>query len=84
MDTVTNPINEHGYCPNCNANLDGGDIKQTFIDMGKTPEEALKSADNYGYSKGRTQWGRQIGQYSMEFDRTTSYVCPDCNHEWPV
>jgi len=77
-----NPPNEHGYCPNCNANFDGGDIVETFIAKGHTPEEARKIADNYGYSKGRTQWGRQIGISCMSRDRIVAWKCPDCNHEW--
>lgn len=76
-----NPPNEHGYCPKCNANFDGGDIVETFIAQGKTPEAARKSADAYGYSKGRTQWGRQIG-IEGDHDRIEWWKCPDCGHQW--
>lgn len=76
-----NPPNEHGYCPKCNANFDGGDIVETFIAQGKTREEAEKIAENYGYRPGRTQWGRQIG-IEKDNDRIEAWKCPDCGHEW--
>lgn len=75
-------MNENGYCPHCNADLDGGDIKQTFLDQGKSEEDAQEIAAQYGYGPGRTQWGRQIGLYSMELDRDVGKRCPDCKGEW--
>lgn len=74
--------NEHGYCPHCKANLDGGDIVETFINKGYSPEKARETAKLYGYSKGRTQWGREIG---IEYDRDCieEYQCPDCKGKWP-
>lgn len=73
---------EHGFCPSCVTDLDGGDILQTFIAKGKTPEEASKIADLYGYRPGHTQWGRQIAIYSILQDRTIQWMCPDCGHKW--
>lgn len=90
---------EHGNCPKCMADLDGGSIWQTGFDFavaGKhyhqrgvpaaTREEAERLADEYakayGATRTRGQWGRAIGMYSLEEDRTVSYVCPDCGHEW--
>lgn len=50
-------------------------------------EEAERLADEYAESYGATrtkgQWGRAIGQYCMERDRTVSWQCPDCGHSWP-
>lgn len=52
----------------------------------ETTEEAEKLADKYAEAYGATRthgrWGRQIGIYSMERDRTVRYKCPDCGHEW--
>lgn len=91
--------NEHGYCPKCNADLDGGSIWQTFYDQaieGKhykhegTPaseDEAKRLADAsaklYGASRTKGKWGRVIGMTDMIKDRIVSWVCPDCKHEWP-
>lgn len=73
---------EHGYCPHCGANLDGGDIVETFIQQNKTPEEAMAIAQNYGYKPGHTQWGRLIG-IEFDNDRVEYWQCPDCNGKWP-
>ena len=90
--------NEHGRCPSCNADLDGGSIWQTGYDLARDGkhfyqagmdaghEEAEKLADAYAAAYGATRekgrWGRQIGICSLEHDRTVAWRCPDCNHEW--
>ena len=74
--------NQHGYCPKCKCDLDGGDIVETFIAKGNTPERAMEIAENYAYRPGHTQWGRQIGLYDSYADRTTHWQCPDCGHVW--
>ena len=87
---MTNSLNEnqHGYCPNCNVDLDGGSIWETFYDQNVElgHEGAVKRANeishNYGATKDKGKWGRQIGAYSMEKDRTVAWKCPDCDHEW--
>ena len=52
-----------------------------------TPDEARRVADevsgNYGATREKGNWGRAIGIYDMEKDRTVRWKCPDCNHEWP-
>ena len=71
--------NEHGFCPNCGLNFDGGDIKQEFISQGKSEEEAHKLVTEcYGYGPGRTQWSRKIGIYDVHKDRTVYEICPNC------
>ncbi len=71
--------NEHGYCLWCGADFDGGDIIEEFVRQGNTLEEATKIAkESYGYQPGHTKWGRQIGIYCMERDRTVNRQCPDC------
>lgn len=51
-----------------------------------SPEEAAVRADevakNYGATRTTGKWGRQIGLYSMEEDRTVRWKCPACDHEW--
>ena len=76
-------MNEHGYCPNCNLDLDGGLIYETFLEKYQDEELALESAASYGATKTTGKWGKRIGVYSMEEDRTTHWRCPECGHEWP-
>ena len=99
-------MNEHGHCPNCGTDLDGGSIWQTFYQKFQTegywkdlegnysevlriltPDEARRVADevseSYGATREKGRWGRAIGIYDMEKDRTVRWKCPDCNHEWP-
>lgn len=90
--------NNHGFCPRCNADFDGGSIWETGYDMALRGEhynqngvpadhlEAQQEADRYAEAYGATRtsgrWGRQIGIYSMEKDRTVAWQCPDCKYEW--
>lgn len=75
-------MSEHGYCPNCKVDLDGGSIWEHFYKETGSESEATRIAEMYGATKEKGQWGRQIGIYDMETDRTRSWKCPDCNHEW--
>lgn len=87
---------EHGHCPGCNADLNGGSIWQTGYafawagrdgggDPAMTTEEAETRADAYAEAYGATRttgrWGREIG--ISENDRVAWWKCPDCHHEWP-
>lgn len=77
------PINENGYCPYCNADLDGEDIVEFFMkkdSVGK--EEAYKWAKDYGYRPGHTKWDRRICITPPERDVVTHYKCPDCGEVW--
>lgn len=90
---------DHGHCPNCNADLNGGSIWKTGYDFAMTSgkdtwpnvpakdeAEAEARADKYAEAYGATrttgQWGREIGIYSMDEDRTVAWECPDCKHRW--
>ena len=98
--------NDHGNCPHCGVDLNGGSIWEFFYkkfqddgywldEDGKyiteprvlTPEEAAiaadKTAETYGATRTEGQWGREIGEYSIEKDRTVSWSCPDCGGKWP-
>lgn len=79
--------NIHGYCPHCNANLDGELVIDYPLSQGKTMEEALEYAAYYaGWEEhgAKNRWGRQIGIYDMNSDRTIEYKCPDCNGTWSI
>lgn len=74
--------NEHGYCPNCNLNLDGGSIWDHFFQESGSEVEADRIAAMYGATREKGQWGRNIGIYDMDRDMTVAWRCPECNHEW--
>ena len=76
-------INDHGKCPHCNTDLNGGFIWDTFFERHGSEEEADRISKMYGASKGNGKWGRQIGIYDLDKDRTVSWRCPDCTGEWP-
>jgi hypothetical protein len=75
--------NEHGYCPNCNKDLDGTLIWDSFFDMYGDVDKADESASMYGATREKGKWGLKIGIYDMDRDMTTHWKCPDCAHEWP-
>lgn len=75
-------INDHGKCPHCNTDLNGGFIWATFFEKYGSEEEADRVSEMYGASKGSGKWGRQIGIYDLYKDRTVSWRCPDCGGEW--
>ena len=78
-------MNINGYCPHCNADLDGDLVINYPLSQGKSMEEALRYAAFYaGWNEHKelNRWGRQIAIYDQGRDRTTSYRCPDCNHIW--
>lgn len=73
--------NIHGYCPHCNADLDGDLVIDYPLSQGKTMKEALEYAKHYAgweQHKEKNRWGRAIGIYNLDYDRTTHYECPDC------
>ena len=81
---------DHGACPHCKADLNGGLIWDYFykdeLGKGLTPveanKEATKIASFYGATKTKGKWGREIGIYDMGRDRTVRWKCPDCGEEW--
>lgn len=72
----------HGNCPSCGVSFNGGSIWETGLKMHGTEEAADEYAAAYGATRTTGQWGRQIGIYDMEKDRTVQYQCPDCGHTW--
>jgi len=76
-------MSQHGHCPSCGVDLDGGSIWETGLERyGGSEEEADKYAECYGATRTKGRWGRQIGIYDFDKDRTVMWRCPDCNHEW--
>ena len=70
-------------CPKCKSNLEGDLIYETFLKQFNGDKvKALEVADSYGATEKTGRWGREIGIYSMEEDRTTGFTCPDCSHQW--
>lgn len=75
-------MNEPKHCPNCNADLNGGSIWEYFYRKTNSETEADKTAKAYGADRTQGNWGRAIGIYDMDLDRTVAWKCPDCNHQW--
>jgi len=77
--------NIHGYCPHCNADLDGDLVINFPMRQGMSMDEALAYASMYeGWSEHgeANRWSRAIALYDRDKDRTTAYRCPDCNETW--
>jgi hypothetical protein len=77
--------NINGYCPHCNANLDGDLVINYPLSQGYTPDLVLKYVASYeGWNEHReaNRWNRAIALYDMRKDRTTAYRCPDCGETW--
>lgn len=76
-------MSEHGHCPHCGLNFDGGNIIDTFIKMGRTKEEAEEVASHYGYGPGRTQWDKRLNVilYDEQYNKTKYWECPECKQK---
>lgn len=69
-------------CPECETDLDGGLIYDTFIKMyNGDKEKALRVAEHYGATETEGRWGRQIGH--SDGDSVYEWMCPDCGAIWP-
>lgn len=55
-------------CPKCDANLDGGPIPERLHEHYAPPY----------------RWSRVIALVDREKDERVSWMCPDCNWEWPA
>ena len=70
-------------CPNCNSNLEGGLIFDTFMEQYGDEDKALETAAMYGATKTEGHWGREIGiEIPGGYDGISYYKCPDCNAYW--
>lgn len=59
-------MTEEDRCPKCKADLDGGPIPEKIREHYAPPY----------------RWSRKVGLYDQAADRTVSWLCPDCGHEW--
>lgn len=78
-------MNINGYCPHCNADLDGDLVINYPLSQGRTMDEAFEYAKSYeGWDQYKVlnRWGRAIALYDIDKDRTTAYRCPDCQGTW--
>lgn len=72
------------FCPHCCVSLLGEKIIDVFLKQGKTYDQALewarlyKGFEEYGIEN---RFGREIGIYDIEKDRTVYYICPDCKEK---
>lgn len=74
--------NDHGNCPHCGVDLNGPWIWQHFFERHGSEEEADRIAEMYGADRNNGRFGRVIGLYDQEKDRTDGYACPDCHRSW--
>lgn len=72
---------EHGRCPNCNADLNGGSIWEYFYKKEGDEKKADEIAAMYGADRNKGRWGREIGL--SDGDSVRQWQCPDCDHIWP-
>jgi hypothetical protein len=75
-------MNEHGYCPRCNADFDGDMIFDTFMRKYLNREKALETAEMYGATETKGRWGKKINIYDRDKDGTVAYQCHECKHQW--
>ena len=77
--------NIHGYCPHCNADLDGDLVIDYPLSNRYSPDLVLEYVSSYaGWNEHgeKNRFSRAIGLYDINKDRTTAYRCPDCNKTW--
>lgn len=89
MSQHQNSLNKHGNCPNCEGNLDGGDVLQTISALscfqGKSDTELKQIAgDNYGYTESnKTRFTKLISiEPKGEHEGKAFWKCPHCYHVW--
>lgn len=92
QQAIQKKINCHGYCPHCNADLDGENMIDTFKRM---RDKGSANGHYKGWTDKQIQdmvssnysapyiWGRQIGiEYQGSYDGILRWQCPDCKGTW--
>lgn len=78
-----NIMNENGYCPFCETDLDGEDMVDFFVSEGKTLSQAYVHAMVYfRYGDNNTKFTRMIPLYDKNTGKNIGHKCPDCGEEW--
>lgn len=76
-------MNENGYCPYCDTDLDGEDIIDMLVSQGKTLSSAhVYAMVYYSYRKHYTKINRTIFIYDKDSKKNIGSKCPDCGEEW--
>lgn len=75
-------MNEHGNCPNCNMDFDGGSIWEHFFKEKGDELKADRIAEMYGATRESGRWSKKIGISDLDLDRVTHWKCPECEHVW--
>lgn len=70
-------------CPNCGTDLEGEVVYDYFLKRTGNEEEAARHAVMFGATKENKKcFSNVIGIYSLESDRTTAFMCPECQYVW--
>ena len=75
----------HGFCPHCNANLDGELVIALPLKKGASVDAAIEYASNFmGWKEHGilNRFGRVTNIYDIGSDRTVAHRCPDCHLSW--
>lgn len=75
-------MKDHGHCPNCNVDLNGPLVWQTYFQQGHTKRGADRIAKMYGATRTEGRFGREIDIYDQTEQRLVARRCPDCQHQW--
>jgi hypothetical protein len=77
-------MNINGYCPHCNADLDGDLVIHYPLSQGYTIDDALEYAQSYeGWAKHGllNKWSRYLTIQDIWLPYN-QYQCPDCKGTW--
>lgn len=72
---------EHGKCKQCNYDLNGDYIYDTFLEQYGNPVDALATASMYGAREGYGRWSKAIymKEYTSEGRKLPAWFkCPNC------
>lgn len=89
-DSLLNPINAFGTCPECNANWCAGDIFDALRGQDwckDKSDEELRAFIEQSYSP-PYKFSRLIGvelayDHPEHYDGVSYWMCPDCKKQWP-
>jgi hypothetical protein len=73
---------DHGSCEKCGLDLNGDLIWEYFYSLNGDEAESDRISAQYGATRESGRWGKAIAIYSAEKDRTVSFKCPNCGHQW--
>jgi hypothetical protein len=85
MDNAETELNNHGLCPACGCNWDGGNVYEVLRSheayADKSDEQVREISGNYGAPDQR--FSKLIGiEVRGVYDGVCKYRCPECTTEW--